>query len=103
VTSGSNDGPRSVSIPTRGTALYFFVRWVASVRRRQVSVLPSDLRDFESITTDVGDVSLHLVRGGTGPTLLLVHGFPQDWYEWRAVLPRLAVEAGEVVPGEASE
>ena len=58
-----------------------------------MSVLPSDLPDFESITTDVGDVSLHLVRGGTGPTLLLVHGFPQDWYEWRAVLPRLAASS----------
>ena len=24
------------------------------------------------------------------PTLLLIHGFPQDWYEWRTVLGRLA-------------
>jgi pimeloyl-ACP methyl ester carboxylesterase len=33
---------------------------------------------------------LHYVIGGTGPTVLLVHGFPQDWYEWRTVLGRLA-------------
>jgi pimeloyl-ACP methyl ester carboxylesterase len=45
---------------------------------------------FESATTPIGDVALHHVRGGGGPALLLVHGFPQDWYEWRAVMPRLA-------------
>jgi pimeloyl-ACP methyl ester carboxylesterase len=58
-----------------------------------VSVLPSDLPGFESITADLGGVSLHYVRGGKGPTLLLVHGFPQDWYEWRGVLPRLAASS----------
>ena len=48
------------------------------------------MRGFESQTVDVGEVSLHLVRGGTGPGLLLIHGFPQDWYEWRGVMDRLA-------------
>lgn len=45
---------------------------------------------FTSETAQVNGVRLHYVRGGTGPTLLLVHGFPQDWYEWRCVMPRLA-------------
>lgn len=48
------------------------------------------MRGFESQTVDVGEVSLHLVRGGAGPGLLLIHGFPQDWYEWRGVMDRLA-------------
>ena len=48
------------------------------------------MRGFESQTVDVGEVSLHLVRGGTGPGVLLIHGFPQDWYEWRGVMDRLA-------------
>jgi pimeloyl-ACP methyl ester carboxylesterase len=33
---------------------------------------------------------LHYVRGGSGPAIVLLHGFPQDWYEWRHVMPRLA-------------
>ena len=33
---------------------------------------------------------LHYVRGGRGPTVVLLHGFPQDWYEWRRIMPRLA-------------
>jgi pimeloyl-ACP methyl ester carboxylesterase len=47
-------------------------------------------RGFESVTTDIGGLSLHSVIGGEGPALLLVHGFPQDWYEWRSVMGRLA-------------
>jgi hypothetical protein len=30
------------------------------------------------------------VRGGTGPAVILLHGFPQDWYEYHQVMPRLA-------------
>ncbi|GAB3880600.1 alpha/beta hydrolase [Kibdelosporangium lantanae] len=41
---------------------------------------------FTSETTN----SIHHVHGGRGPTLVLIHGFPQDWYEWRRIMPRLA-------------
>ncbi|MEU3283189.1 alpha/beta fold hydrolase [Streptomyces antibioticus] len=33
---------------------------------------------------------LHLVEQGTGPLILLVHGFPESWYSWRRQLPVLA-------------
>jgi pimeloyl-ACP methyl ester carboxylesterase len=35
-------------------------------------------------------VRLHSVVGGDGPPLLLVHGWPQTWYQWRLVMPALA-------------
>src|SRR5919202_1447887 len=39
-------------------------------------------------------VRLHHVSDGEGPrTVVLVHGFPQTWWEWRHVMPAL-VEAG---------
>ena len=38
----------------------------------------------------VGDVRLHYVRGGHGSPLILVHGWPSTWYEWRRVMPALA-------------
>ncbi|WP_046497448.1 alpha/beta fold hydrolase [Streptomyces odonnellii] len=33
---------------------------------------------------------LHLVEQGSGPLVLLVHGFPESWYSWRRQLPALA-------------
>ncbi|MFJ8632252.1 alpha/beta fold hydrolase [Streptomyces sp. NPDC093568] len=33
---------------------------------------------------------LHLAEQGTGPLVLLVHGFPECWYSWRHQLPALA-------------
>ncbi|WP_329122157.1 alpha/beta fold hydrolase [Streptomyces sp. NBC_01465] len=33
---------------------------------------------------------IHLVEQGTGPLVLLVHGFPESWYSWRRQLPVLA-------------
>jgi pimeloyl-ACP methyl ester carboxylesterase len=48
------------------------------------------LTGFASRTTTVNGIQLHYVRGGAGPAVVLVHGFPQSWYEYRAVMPRLA-------------
>ncbi|ANS64925.1 epoxide hydrolase [Streptomyces lincolnensis] len=33
---------------------------------------------------------VHLVEQGSGPLVLLVHGFPESWYSWRHQLPALA-------------
>ncbi|WP_344570413.1 alpha/beta hydrolase [Streptomyces axinellae] len=37
-----------------------------------------------------GGGRIHLVEQGTGPLVLLVHGFPEGWYSWRHQLPALA-------------
>ena len=42
---------------------------------------------------DLGDVRLHYVEAGEGPLVLLLHGFPQFWYQWRHQIPAL-LEAG---------
>ncbi len=39
-----------------------------------------------------GGVTIHAVKGGSGPPLLLLHGAPQTHYTWRDVAPRLAEE-----------
>lgn len=38
-------------------------------------------------------IRLHCVEAGTGPLVLLVHGFPESWYSWRHQIIALA-EAG---------
>jgi pimeloyl-ACP methyl ester carboxylesterase len=48
-------------------------------------------RDFVSDTATVNGTTLHYVRGGKGPPLILIHGFPQDWFEYQGIMPRLAM------------
>ncbi|GII78194.1 epoxide hydrolase [Sphaerisporangium rufum] len=33
---------------------------------------------------------LHYVRGGSGPALVLLHGWPETWQMWRGAMPELA-------------
>src|SRR5215207_7946578 len=53
--------------------------------------LPEGFTDtFTSRYVDTGDLRQHEVIGGKGPPLLLVHGWPQTWYQYRLVMPALA-------------
>ncbi|MBE9004590.1 alpha/beta hydrolase [Fortiea sp. LEGE XX443] len=40
------------------------------------------------ITTN--GVKLHYVTQGTGPLMLMLHGFPEFWYSWRHQIPEFA-------------
>ncbi|MEW1840270.1 alpha/beta hydrolase [Nonomuraea angiospora] len=53
---------------------------------------------FREQRVQVGDVAINYVRGGQGPTLVLLHGYPQTWYTWREVLPELAQHYTVIAP-----
>jgi pimeloyl-ACP methyl ester carboxylesterase len=55
---------------------------------------------FASRYIDAGGLRQHVVTGGDGPPLLLVHGWPQTWYAWRLVMPALARSFRVVVPDQ---
>jgi len=55
---------------------------------------------FASRYIDTGDLRQHVVTGGDGPPLLLVHGWPQTWYAWRLVMPALARDFTVVAPDQ---
>jgi epoxide hydrolase 4 len=40
-------------------------------------------------TASCAGVRLHYVHAGTGPPVLLLHGFPDFWYSWRRQVPAL--------------
>jgi pimeloyl-ACP methyl ester carboxylesterase len=50
-------------------------------------------KEFVSEQARVNGVTIHYVRGGTGPAVILIHGFPQDWLEYRPIMSRLAKQA----------
>ena len=41
---------------------------------------------------DAGGVRLHVAEAGRGEPVVLLHGFPQHWYAWRRIVPRLAAQ-----------
>ncbi len=47
-------------------------------------------REFQQETIDVNGIRMHYVSGGVGDTVVLIHGWPQNWYAWRKVMPSLA-------------
>jgi pimeloyl-ACP methyl ester carboxylesterase len=55
-------------------------------------VTPEDLAVRYEYAT-VNGIHMHYVEAGAGPLVLLVHGFPENWWSWRYQIPAL-VEAG---------
>ncbi|MEV8631273.1 alpha/beta hydrolase [Streptosporangium sp. NPDC051023] len=53
---------------------------------------------FHERKAHVNGIDVNYVRGGRGPTLVLLHGYPETWYEWRAILPALAEHFTVVAP-----
>jgi pimeloyl-ACP methyl ester carboxylesterase len=39
---------------------------------------------------DSDGVKVHYVTAGKGPLVVMIHGFPDFWYSWRAQMPELA-------------
>jgi haloacetate dehalogenase len=46
--------------------------------------------EFKQLTTKTSGATINFVTAGSGPPLLLLHGYPQTHIEWRDVAPQLA-------------
>jgi pimeloyl-ACP methyl ester carboxylesterase len=86
--SGSSSSPSAATAETTSTP--------PSTPEGPLSVsgapnLPDGFTDtFTSRYIDTDELRQHAVIGGEGPPLLLVHGWPQNWYAWRMLMPELA-------------
>ncbi len=47
---------------------------------------------------DLDEVLLHYVTAGSGDPIVLLHGWPQTWYEWRKIIPALAEKYLVIAP-----
>jgi pimeloyl-ACP methyl ester carboxylesterase len=47
-------------------------------------------KEFHQGMVPVEGGQIHYVIGGTGPALLLLHGWPETWWAWHKVMPDLA-------------
>src|SRR5437763_3277755 len=41
-------------------------------------------------TVETNGIRMHVAEQGTGPLVILCHGFPESWYSWRHQLAALA-------------
>src|ERR1700724_1067185 len=48
---------------------------------------------YSSRWVETNGIRMHYVEDGSGPLVVLLHGFPESWHSWRHQLPALA-EAG---------
>ncbi len=54
--------------------------------------------DISHHYADLGDVLLHYVTAGKGPPIVLIHGWPQTWYEWRHTITALSGRYTVIAP-----
>ena len=60
--------------------------------------MPDFFPGFEQRQIETSGATINLVTGGSGPPLLLLHGYPQTHVMWRKVALRLAQDFTVVVP-----
>ena len=53
---------------------------------------------FETRQIETSGTTINLVTGGSGPPLLLLHGYPQSHVMWHKIAPRLAQDFTVVAP-----
>ena len=66
-------------------------------RQRMSLTSPDDSRVTHHYA-DVGDVLLHYVTAGDGFPVVMIHGYPQTWWEWRHQIPVLAEKYTVITP-----
>jgi pimeloyl-ACP methyl ester carboxylesterase len=66
---------------------------------RMADVPASDPAWRHATAADADALEMHYVRWGDGsPQVLLLHGWPGFWYDWRRILPELAQFTAVVAP-----
>lgn len=63
-----------------------------------MEVLPDDPVWDHGRVAGSGGIMLHYVRLGQGDPVLLLHGWPGFWYDWRRVLLPLSTDADVIAP-----
>ena len=53
---------------------------------------------FENLQIDATGTTINLVKGGSGPPILMLHGYPQTHAMWNKIAPRLAEDFTVVCP-----
>ena len=53
---------------------------------------------FDELQIETSGATINLVKGGSGPPLLMLHGYPQSHVMWHKIAPRLAEDFTVIAP-----
>jgi pimeloyl-ACP methyl ester carboxylesterase len=67
----------------------------AALRQIQESLMATSIQHHR---IDANGVALHYAVAGQGRPLVLIHGFPQTWFQWRSIIERLGDEFRIIAP-----
>jgi pimeloyl-ACP methyl ester carboxylesterase len=75
----------------------------AMAQQQQQSTLEGISFEIDNMTFShhmafVNGIQLHYVIGGQGDPVVLLHGWPETWYEWHYVMPALAKNYTVIAP-----
>jgi pimeloyl-ACP methyl ester carboxylesterase len=75
----------------------------SSLTKQQGSNFEAISFDIDNMTfshhmASVNGIQIHYVIGGQGDPIVLLHGWPETWYEWRHVMPALAKNYTVIAP-----
>ncbi len=75
----------------------------SSIIKQQQPSLPGTSFEIDNVTfshhtASVNGIQLHYVIGGQGDPVVLLHGWPETWYEWHKVMPALAKNYTVIAP-----
>jgi pimeloyl-ACP methyl ester carboxylesterase len=62
---------------------------IAQEQPKQQQFLANQTMTSSHHTASVNGIQMHYLVGGQGDPVVLLHGWPQTWYEWRHIIPEL--------------
>ncbi|MDP3738776.1 MAG: alpha/beta hydrolase [Hyphomonadaceae bacterium] len=61
------------------------------------AVHPTPIEGVHFRTVETNGIKLRVAEAGSGPLVVLVHGWPESWYSWRHQIPAIAAAGYHVV------
>src|SRR5215204_2421898 len=83
-----------------GCTLVLNQNHTAMAQQQQLSGISFQIDNmtFSHHMATVNGIQLHYVIGGQGDPVVLLHGWPETWYEWHKVMPALAKNYTVIAP-----
>jgi pimeloyl-ACP methyl ester carboxylesterase len=98
-TASYSTGPEGVRLMVAAGDLDRAQALLAEAIPDDIAEAPSEPWDgtVQHRVVETNGIRMHIAEAGSGPLVLLCHGFPESWYSWRHQLPALATEGYHVV------